>query len=67
MNTGHPTGEVRPMIDREPPNAAETRGASVGTRLGETSGGWFEPSAPCLSPWNSASWDCQEFRVWAGG
>ncbi len=25
MNNGNPTGEVRPMIDREPPNAAEWR------------------------------------------
>jgi hypothetical protein len=38
MNNGNPTGEVRPMIDREPPNAAETRGASVRTRFCETSG-----------------------------
>jgi hypothetical protein len=29
---------VRPMIDREPPNAAETRGASVRTRFCKTSG-----------------------------
>ena len=38
MNNGNPTGEVRPMIDREPPKAAETRGASVRTRFCETSG-----------------------------
>jgi hypothetical protein len=38
MNNGNPTGEVRPMIDREPPNAAETRGASVRTQFCETSG-----------------------------
>jgi hypothetical protein len=38
MNNGNPTGEVRPMIDRQPPNAAETRGASVRTRFCETSG-----------------------------
>src|SRR5919106_5410321 len=38
MNNGNPTGEVRPMIDREPPNAAETRGASVRTRFCGTSG-----------------------------
>jgi hypothetical protein len=38
MNNGKPTGEVRPMIDREPPNAAETRGASVRTRFCESSG-----------------------------
>ena len=25
MNNGYPAGEVRPMSDREPPNAAETR------------------------------------------
>jgi hypothetical protein len=37
MNNGYPAGEVRPMIDREPPNAAETRGASVRTRFAETS------------------------------
>ena len=38
MNNGFSAGEVRPMIDREPPNAAETRGASVRTRFFETSG-----------------------------
>ena len=40
---GNPTGEVRPMIDREPPNAAETRGASVRTRFCETSGAGSGP------------------------
>jgi hypothetical protein len=54
MNNGNPTGEVRPMIDREPPKAAETRGASVRTRFCETSGGWFGPSEPCPSLWNGA-------------
>ena len=43
MNNGNPTGEVRPMIDREPPNAAETRGASVRTRFCETSGAGSSP------------------------
>src|SRR5919106_4136742 len=43
MNNGNPTGEVRPMIDREPPNAAETRGASVRTRFCETSGAGSGP------------------------
>jgi hypothetical protein len=38
MNNGYPAGEVRPMIDREPPNAAETRGASVRSRFGEPQG-----------------------------
>ena len=38
MNNGYPAGEVRPMIDRGPPNAAETRGASVRTRFGEPRG-----------------------------
>jgi len=55
MNNGYPAGEVRPLIDREPPNAAETRGASVATRPGEASGGWSEPSVPCLSLRNGAS------------
>jgi hypothetical protein len=27
MNDGNPTGEVRPMSDRDPPNAIEMRGA----------------------------------------
>ena len=43
MNNGYLAGEVRPMIDREPPNAAETRGASIGTRFGETSGAGSSP------------------------
>jgi hypothetical protein len=43
MNNGNPTGEVRPMIDRQPPNAAETRGASVRTRFCETSGAGSGP------------------------
>jgi hypothetical protein len=30
MNNDNPTGEVRPMIDREPPNADKTQGAGVG-------------------------------------
>jgi hypothetical protein len=30
MNEDNPTGEVRPMIDREPPNADKTQGAVVG-------------------------------------
>ncbi len=38
MNNGYPAGEVRPVIDRGPPNAAETQGASVGTRFGKASG-----------------------------
>ena len=38
MNNGYPAGEVRPGIDREPPNVAETRGASVGTRFGKAPG-----------------------------
>jgi hypothetical protein len=50
MNSGHPTGGVRPMIDREPPNAAETRGASVGTRLGETSGAGLSPRRLACRP-----------------
>jgi hypothetical protein len=29
MNDDNPTGEVRPMIDREPPNADETQGPGV--------------------------------------
>ena len=37
MNDGNPSGEVRPMVDREQPNAAETRGARVGTRSGKAS------------------------------
>jgi hypothetical protein len=41
------------MIDREPPNAAETRGASVRTRFCETSGLVRAPGAfPSL--WNGA-------------
>jgi predicted PurR-regulated permease PerM len=43
MTSGDPAGEVRPMIDREPPDAAETRGASVGTRFGETAGAGSGP------------------------
>jgi len=38
MNDGNPTGEVRPMIDREPPNAAEMRGASPTKRFCATLG-----------------------------
>jgi hypothetical protein len=38
MNNGNPTGEVRPMIDLEPPSAAGTGGASVRTRFCKTSG-----------------------------
>ena len=30
MNDDNPTGEVRPMIDRAPPNADKTQGAVVG-------------------------------------
>jgi hypothetical protein len=30
MNDGDPTGEMRPMIDREQPNAATTQRAGVG-------------------------------------
>jgi hypothetical protein len=43
MNNGYPTGEMHSMIDREPPNVAETRGASVRTRFGETSGAGSNP------------------------
>ncbi len=43
MNNGYPAGEVRPVIDREPPNAAETRGASVGTRCSATAGAGSSP------------------------
>ena len=38
MTGGGPVGEVRPMIDRESPDAAETRGANAGTRFSATSG-----------------------------
>ncbi len=37
MTDGSPTGAARAMIDRAPPDAAETRGASVGMQFGETS------------------------------
>ena len=30
MNDDNPTGEVRPMIDREPPNVDKTQGAVLG-------------------------------------
>ena len=43
MNNGYPAGEVRRMSDREPPNAAETRGASVRTRFAGTSGAGSSP------------------------
>lgn len=33
MNKCYPAGEVRPVIDREPSNAAGTRGASVATSM----------------------------------
>ena len=48
MNDDNPTGEVRPMIDREPPNADKTQGAVVGKTALRDLRGWFEPSEPCL-------------------
>ena len=38
MNDSNPTGEVRPMSDQEPPNAAEMRGASPKKRFCATLG-----------------------------
>jgi hypothetical protein len=49
MNEDNPTGEVRPMIDREPPNADKTHGAVVGKTVLRDLRGWFEPSEPCLA------------------
>ena len=49
MNEDNPTGEVRPMIDREPPNADKTQGAVVGTTVLRDLRRWFEPSEPCLA------------------
>jgi Transposase DDE domain group 1 len=45
---GNPTGEVRPIIDREPPNAAE-RGAQASGRGSAGPRGWFERSEPSIA------------------
>jgi hypothetical protein len=45
MAYGNLTCEVSPMIDHEPPNAAETGGASLRTRFCATSGS-LRPSQP---------------------
>ena len=44
MNDDNPTGELRPMIDREPPNADKTQGAVVGKTVLRDLRRWFEPS-----------------------
>jgi hypothetical protein len=49
MNEDNPTGELRPMIDREPPNVDKTQGAVLGKTVLRDLRGWFEPSDPCLA------------------
>jgi hypothetical protein len=63
MTHGGPTGEVRPMLDRGPPAATETRGASVGTRFGLASGAgprpWslaYRPGTAHRQPLEAGNW-----------
>jgi hypothetical protein len=52
MNNGNRSGEVCPMIDREPPNAAETQGAASGRRSVRPRGRFAHPES-CPSLWNA--------------
>jgi hypothetical protein len=55
MNDDNPTGEVRPMINREPPNANKNAGRSVGKTVLRDLGGWFDHARGGRG-WRAGDW-----------